>query len=468
MRIGSSMNTRISARLGIGFALVLVLTAVIGAFAIRSVTSVAQLTDNLYEHPFAVTKGLLEARVGILRSERAIRDTVLAHAASDIDRYAAETDAQYDAALQALTSARARFLGDPAGFDRAAQAFADYQKSTHEAVALARQDKDSEAIAYVQGRYAQAVQAVNEAMEPLIGFAGNKAAAFMQGAQSTRDHTVLLNLLLLGGAVLLGAVASVVATRSITRPLAALRACMAALADGRNDVAVAGLGRRDEVGEMAQAVEVFRRNAVEMDRMRNEQSAQEQRAAEERRAGMHQLADTFEAGIKVVVGSVAAQAAQMQCSAQALNLTAEHATQQATAVAASVEQASASVQTVASSAEELSASVLEIGRQVEQSSKIAGQAVTEADRTNATVEGLSRTAQRIGDVVQLIETIAGQTDLLALNATIEAARAGDALSCRSLGLSTARSVLARRASAGCSGPPRSPQAADDQPRSLQL
>ena len=186
---------------------------------------------------------------------------------------------------------------------------------------------------------------------------------------------------------------------------------MRALAGGDKTVEIPGVGRKDEIGQMADTVAVFKTNMIEADRLREETERLKVAAEAERKTGMLRLADTFEAGIKGVVNSVASQATEMQSSAQAMTHTAEQATQQATAVAASVEEASANVQTVASSAEELSASVREIGQQVEHSSKIASQAVVEADKTNTTVEGLAKTAQRIGDVVQLIETIAGQTNL---------------------------------------------------------
>jgi methyl-accepting chemotaxis protein len=214
--------------------------------------------------------------------------------------------------------------------------------------------------------------------------------------------------------------------RGISQPVVRMCVAMRALAEGDKTIEILGVGRKDEIGQMAGTVQVFKDGMIEADRLREANERQRQEAEAERKTGMLKLAETFESGIKGVVNSVASQATEMQAAAQAMSHTAETATQQATAVAASVEEASANVQTVATAAEELSASVLEIGRQVDQSSKIAGQAVAEADRTNETVEGLDRSAQRIGEVVQLIETIAGQTNLLALNATIEAARAGDA------------------------------------------
>jgi methyl-accepting chemotaxis protein len=243
---------------------------------------------------------------------------------------------------------------------------------------------------------------------------------------STMASTSSLILYLSIGGLLVGAALAWPIGRGISRPVVGMCAAMRALAGGDKTVEIPGVGRKDEIGQMADTVAVFKNNMIEADRLR-EQTEQHKAAVEaERKSGMLRLADNFEAGIKGVVNSVASQATEMQSSAQAMTHTAEQATHQATAVAASVEEASANVQTVASSAEELSTSVLEIGRQVEQSSKIAGQAVVDADKTNTTVEGLNKTAQRIGEVVQLIETIASQTNLLALNATIEAARAGDA------------------------------------------
>jgi HAMP domain-containing protein/uncharacterized protein YoxC len=226
---------------------------------------------------------------------------------------------------------------------------------------------------------------------------------------STMDWTSSLILYLSIGGLVLGGVLAWLIGRSISRPVIGMCAAMRALAGGDKTVDVPGVGRKDEVGQMADTVQVFKNNMIEAERLRTENEQQKSQAEAERKTGMLRIADTFEAGIKGVVSSVASQATEMQSAAQAMTHTAETATQQATAVSAAVEQASANVQTVATSAEELSASVLEIGRQVEQSSKIASQAVGEADRTNTTVEGLSHAAQRIGEVVQLIETIAGQT-----------------------------------------------------------
>ena len=267
------------------------------------------------------------------------------------------------------------------------------------------------------------VQANNESIKA-SGIAEEKQEE--RDTLSTMASTGSLILYLSVGGLLAGVVLAWLIGRGISGPVVRMCVAMRALAGGDKTVEIPCVGRKDEIGQMADTVAVFKSNMVEADRLRTETEQHKAEVETARKTGMLQLADNFEAGIKGVVNSVASQATEMQSSAEAMTHTAEQATHQATAVAASVEEASANVQTVASSAEELSTSVLEIGRQVEQSSKIAGQAVIEADKTNATVEGLNKTAQRIGEVVQLIETIASQTNLLALNATIEAARAGDA------------------------------------------
>ncbi len=205
-----------------------------------------------------------------------------------------------------------------------------------------------------------------------------------------------------------------------------MTATMGRLANGDLEVEIAGADRRDEIGAMAQAVAVFKANALEMKRLEAEQTELKARAEAEKRAAMGQLADSFEASIKGVVGGVSSAAEEMRVTAQSMSAIAEEASRQALAVSSASEQASSNVQTVASAAEELSASISEIARQVSQSATISARAVDDAQRTDETMRTLADAAVKIGTVVKLINDIASQTNLLALNATIEAARAGDA------------------------------------------
>ncbi len=231
-------------------------------------------------------------------------------------------------------------------------------------------------------------------------------------------------------ALVIGLLVTVVAfwvvSRRVAAPLGAMTVAMRALAGGDKAVVIPAVGRRDEIGEMAGAVEVFKQNAIEVDRLQSEQEDLKRRAEADKRAAMNTLADEFQASVEGVVKSVSSSATELQSSAQSLSATSEEASRQATAVAAAAEQATSNVQTVASAAEELSASITEIGRQVAQAATVSRRAVEDARSSDQSVQGLATAAQRIGDVVKLISDIASQTNLLALNATIEAARAGEA------------------------------------------
>jgi methyl-accepting chemotaxis protein len=228
------------------------------------------------------------------------------------------------------------------------------------------------------------------------------------------------------GALALGALMAFFIGRGIGRPINRMTAAMQRLAAGEIETEVPARGRHDEIGEMAQAVQVFKDNAIEKTRMEAEQETKERRAEEEKRAAMLTLADQFETSVGEVVEQVSSAATEMQASSESMNVTAEETTRQSADAAAASEQASVNVQTVASATEELTGSISEISRQVGQASQIAGAAVKEANDTNAKIQGLADAAQKIGEVVALITDIADQTNLLALNATIEAARAGDA------------------------------------------
>ena len=198
------------------------------------------------------------------------------------------------------------------------------------------------------------------------------------------------------------------------------------ISEGKLHITIPSLGRSDEIGALAKAVDMFQENALKVEQMQAEQKKLEADAIAEKKRAMNALADSFQASVGGIVNTVASATTEMMTNAQSLSSTAVETSRQSTAVAAASGQASANVQTVAAVTEELSASVAEIARQVAKSSQIAQAAVNEAAATNNAVNGLAESAQKIGAVVQLINDIASQTNLLALNATIEAARAGDA------------------------------------------
>jgi methyl-accepting chemotaxis protein len=254
--------------------------------------------------------------------------------------------------------------------------------------------------------------------------------AFDKTNTETRDlisSTITMQELVAGLAVLLGLAIAFLIARGIIRPLAGLTAGMKELAGGNFGVILPGLDRKDEVGDMAQAVETFKVKAEDKAREEAETKIkQDEVLARQRKAEMARMADDFESAVGQIVATVSSASTQLEASANTLTSTAERSQELATTVAAASEEASTNVQSVASATEELTSSVNEISRQVQESARMAGDAVGQARSTTERVSELSKAATRIGDVVELINTIAGQTNLLALNATIEAARAGEA------------------------------------------
>ncbi|HET7888600.1 MAG TPA: HAMP domain-containing methyl-accepting chemotaxis protein, partial [Bradyrhizobium sp.] len=246
-------------------------------------------------------------------------------------------------------------------------------------------------------------------------------------SSATISETQHLIVMLAIGSIVLGGVLALLLGTGMSRPMTAMCKAMRELASGNFDVVLPGLGRKDELGEMAAAVEEFKIQAVaKAERDAAELDRQNQAAAAGRRAELIRFADEFEAAVGGIVASVSASAHQLEASAGTLTRTAETTQDLSGQAAGASEHASSSMQSIASATEELSASVDEIGRQAQESNRIAEAAVVQAEQTDGRIGKLSRAAQEIGDVVKLITAIAEQTNLLALNATIEAARAGDA------------------------------------------
>ncbi len=278
---------------------------------------------------------------------------------------------------------------------------------------------------------------IGEAVTFVRDSASEEQHAVKGETESLMDSTEMLTLVLAAGGLALGLLMAWLIGRGISSGIVRMTEAMRELAQGNKAIEVPCLGRKDEVGAMAEALQVFKENAIRIEHLAEEQKALEAKTAEEKEAAERQakeertqtlrmLADGFEQKVSGVVDAVSSSSAEMRSNAESMASTAEETNRQASAVAAASEEASTNVQTVASAAEELASSVSEIGRQVAQSTKITKDAVEEAERTSMTVKSLTEGAQKIGEVVNLINDIASQTNLLALNATIEAARAGEA------------------------------------------
>jgi methyl-accepting chemotaxis protein len=262
-------------------------------------------------------------------------------------------------------------------------------------------------------------------LEVMYG-AGAASESYMVEKGQSALQRLTLNLLLLVLCLVVLAAAALIVVRTVVRPLRTLSGAMHEIAGGKLEVAIPGIGRHDEIGEMAAAIDVFKRNAAERQRLEVEAAEVKERSAAQRSAAMKKLADEFEAAVGGIVGNVSAASTQLESAAGALTKSAETARELTTTVASASEESSTNVRSVATATEQLAASVGDVARHVQQSSAIAGEAVKQAQATDARIGALSQAAARIGDVVKLITAIAEQTNLLALNATIEAARAGEA------------------------------------------
>ncbi|MBZ6078259.1 methyl-accepting chemotaxis protein [Microvirga puerhi] len=301
-----------------------------------------------------------------------------------------------------------------------------YFEITDKSVALGSQNDDEAALAISDGPGREARVKLRDYMNERVAASGKALQRAKEDARDLAQRTAL-GLITAAAIGILAALSllGVITIYGITRPLSAMTASMGHLANGDLAVNVIGTHRKDEVGELARSLQVFKDNAVEARRLAAEQEAENQ--AKMRRAEvLDQLTKQFERNVAALTHGLSSAATEMEATAQSMTAVANQTNNQSVTVASAAQQTSANVQTVAAATEELSISIREIAGQVTKSSQISEQAVQEAHRTNEMVQTLASSAERIGDVVQLINTIAGQTNLLALNATIEAARAGEA------------------------------------------
>jgi len=296
-----------------------------------------------------------------------------------------------------------------------------------EQVMLKAMGSQDQALKIATGEVEPALAAVKKTFEAIQTDLDSKVAAasddVIQAVQSSVQTTIIGAGT--GGAIAL-LIAIVILRAGITGPLVRLARMMETLAEGDYSHEVVGISRRDEIGQMARTVEIFKQNGVAMLEMQADHAEVERRAQAEKRAAMEDLAAAFESTVKAVVASVADTAALLQERSGMMSGISGDTSGRVLQMTGSSDTAAANMQSVASATEELVSSSAEIGGQVQRASTISISAVAEARRTSDVVTTLAEKAQRIGEVVNLINGIAAQTNLLALNATIEAARAGEA------------------------------------------
>lgn len=408
------------------FILVLAVTAALGVFSLQRLSAVNDGANDIAQNWLVATRALGNLSTATTRYRQVQADVGLMPtpklALAESERLTTEVMPQVQAALAeyepTVTPGEERQK-----FDRAKSLW-DAYVATNGAYQDAAQADISVAAKLFMGDMKTNFDNFQAALRDLVNFQTKGATDETATIHGTYDSARNLITAALAIAALLCAVAGFLLVTGVSAPIRRMTDAMGKLA--RHDLAteIEGIERKDELGQMASAVQVFKTNMIEGDRLKAEQEAS-QRRREARVAKMDALTRNFEASVSSVVQTVSSQATQMQAAAQSMSATAEETTKQAGAVAAASEESSANVQTVASATEELSSSIAEISRQVSHSSRIAATAVSEASKANDMVQGLVGASQKIGDIVALINDIADQTNLLALNATIEAARAGE-------------------------------------------
>jgi len=403
-----------------GFGIVLLLLVLMSVLAVASLSSADddftryRATALQSNQAGRVQANLLEARVAVkdflLSGKQASKDTVSSRLQSAID----------------LNNELATMIDEPARREVAVSADAalkEYLETFNKVAAMDASDAGRDAL--VSGALDRIGPVIAQNLEKLKLEIKAEQDQLGPNAAKALEDAVITAEVLAAIAVLIGILAAWLIGAGISRPVRAITDAMNKLASGDKTTGIPGQDHRDEIGDMAKAVLVFKENMIRAEQLAG-QEAEAQRQREARAKTIEKLTNDFDADVSAVLNSVSSAATEMQATATSMTATAEETSRQATVVSAAAEQASNNVQTVASASEELSASISEISHQVNQSAQVASKAVSEAENTNAQVRGLAEAAQKIGDVVGLISDIAAQTNLLALNATIEAARAGEA------------------------------------------
>ncbi len=355
------------------------------------------IAENSQDNILSMITALEKSRENLAKNFAALKkivDVTNASASGSLDQIKMDMSASIDAAISAAKLGQSR---NNAG-----------------AIALMHQQ--------FEPGYVKMSAAMDKIQEDLSRDQSRVSAKLRHDNSVSRDAAIVILVLSILASMIAGAWISKV---GIVTPIKILTAAMRKLADSDWTTDVPGTSRADEVGLMANTVEIFKKNGMEAERLRTEAEKEQKRQIARGKKIEKSVAD-FERIIADIVNTVSAASTELQTTAESMSATAEEASKQSSTVAAASEQATANVQTVASATEELSASVSEIQTRVSQSNEMVRRVSVQADETNKRVNGLTEAASKIGEVIQLITDIAAQTNLLALNATIEAARAGEA------------------------------------------
>jgi methyl-accepting chemotaxis protein len=302
-----------------------------------------------------------------------------------------------------------------------------YSEGQERVVGLMRAGQKADALALTtSAEMADLNNGATRTLQRTVEFNRNGAKVSTEVTMVSAASAILMAYVSMGISLAVAVSAMLFTLFGVARPIERMTSTMGRLAGGDTSIEIPSQARRDEIGDMAAAVGVFKDNLLRTRQLEKDTQLARAGAEVQRKGAMREMADRFEGAVGSIVGMVTSAATELQATAQSMAGTATQTAHQSASVAAAAEEAASNVNTVAAAAEELGSSVQEIGRQVSASATMAHAAVQEATQTAALVQQLNSAVARIGDVVTMITSIASQTNLLALNATIEAARAGEA------------------------------------------
>ena len=430
-------NFSIRSKVVIAFVSLFLAMLGLGLFGMVQTGSVNARATELRDHwlPSAASLGRLLGAVGEVRTREAemMRIAINGKVAGDgtLEEYADAVAALKDSTADADNAYKAYVpLVTPGTTDETlmrafATAWTEYKRNQAAILALQAAHDMAGAEAAYTGPGKEHSEAASASLLVDLRYASEEGKKAADRADATFQSSRILTAASIAMGGLLCVLAGVAIKTGVVTPLRASIAALNRLASGDLETAVSGVDRRDEIGALARAMEVFKHNAAEARRLGAAQES-EHLAKERRAERLAELVHNFETTVGNTVSTLASGATQLERTSHSMTNSAGQTRQQAAGVTAAADEAGASVQTVAAAAGELASSIVEISRQITQSTRITQRAVDDAQRTDTIVRALSQGAGRIGNVVELISGIASQTNLLALNATIEAARAGDA------------------------------------------
>jgi methyl-accepting chemotaxis protein len=422
---GTFVNS-LSSKILIALAVIAVPALVVAGFLGFTLIATVSDVESDVDHVLTTSSRIAEIRVMIEKEHGLVVRLPGELNQTKVDAFTvqiATTAAMIDAEITALAANQRIVSGDVVQQIRAIRAH--LAKTTAQIVDAAKSFSQITAIQLVDDQFESDTTVAVALLDAITSNAHAVAESARTNLRSSSIWARRLTPIALLAVLLGGGFGIWIVRRHVIKPLRGIVTDLHKLSDGDFDVVLPGLGRKDEIGSMAAAVETFKIKAME--KATREASEKDAKiGAAERRVEMHNLADGFEDKVGGIILNVSSASNQLEAAAAMLQGTAESTKSLTAAVAAASEHASANVQAVASAAGQLSASVNQVGHQVEESRRIADEAVEQTTRTDARINELSQAANRIGNIIKLITDIANQTNLLALNATIEAARAGEA------------------------------------------